>query len=103
MGQIISAPICGIQLALLGAEVIKIERPEGGDEFRYYGDSVGVPGISTSYAAYNAGKKSVVLDLHAEAGGRRSLNSSRTPMLSSKTSATAPWSGSAWAGMTCGR
>jgi crotonobetainyl-CoA:carnitine CoA-transferase CaiB-like acyl-CoA transferase len=68
VGQIISAPICGIQLALLGAEVIKIERPEGGDEFRYYGDSVGVPGISTSYAAYNAGKKSVVLDLHAEAG-----------------------------------
>ncbi len=56
----LAGPMCTLQLALLGADVIKIEPPVTGDDFRArpYG----------RFAAVNAGKKSVVLDLKTEEG-----------------------------------
>ena len=59
--QAVSAPFCSRQFADLGADVIKIERPDGGDFARDY-DHV-LDGLSAYFAWLNRGKRSVVLDL----------------------------------------
>lgn len=58
--QAVAAPACTMRLAQAGAEVIKIERPEG-DFARGY--DTAVAGQSSYFVWLNAGKKSVVLDL----------------------------------------
>lgn len=58
--QAVAAPLCARRLVLAGAEVFKIERPEG-DFARYY--DTAVAGQSAYFVWLNAGKKSVVLDL----------------------------------------
>ncbi len=64
--QAIAVPLATRHLADLGAEVIKIERPPGGDFARTY-DSL-ADGVSVHFAWTNRGKKSVVLDLKSEEG-----------------------------------
>lgn len=62
----VSGASCTRLLADCGAEVIKVEASDGGDLMRHvppYQDGVGL-----IYALYNAGKKSVVLDLKSPAG-----------------------------------
>ena len=59
--QAVAGPFCSRQLADHGAEVIKIERADGGDSARAY-DSV-LNGTSAYFAWLNRGKQSVVLDL----------------------------------------
>lgn len=59
--QAISAPLCTRHLADLGARVIKIESPAGGDSTRHYDDVVG--GLSAHFTWLNYGKESAVLDL----------------------------------------
>lgn len=59
--QAVSAPFCSRQFADLGADVIKIERPDGGDFARGY-DHV-LHGLSAYFAWLNRGKRSVVLDV----------------------------------------
>ena len=59
--QAVAGPFCSRQLADHGAEVIKIERPDGGDSARAY-DNV-LNGTSAYFAWLNRGKQSVVLDL----------------------------------------
>ncbi|HEU4744960.1 MAG TPA: CoA transferase [Anaerolineales bacterium] len=68
--NVLSGPFATLHLALLGAEVIKIENPEGGDLARKLGN---VPKynkllLGTSFLAQNAGKKSLTLNLKAEEG-----------------------------------
>jgi crotonobetainyl-CoA:carnitine CoA-transferase CaiB-like acyl-CoA transferase len=63
--RIISGPFCTALLADLGAEVIKVETPEG-DPLRAQGEIVN--GLSWYFALYNRNKRSVVLDLRSEAG-----------------------------------
>ena len=50
-------------LADLGARVIKVERPDGGDDARAYGPFIG--GHSAYFASINRGKQSIALDLKA--------------------------------------
>ena len=64
--QAVAGPFCSRQLADLGADVIKIERPDGGDFARAY-DSV-VNGLGAHFVWLNRGKRSVVLDLKTEPG-----------------------------------
>ena len=64
----LSGPTCTQMLAQLGAEVIKVEPPKGGDDFRHYTEHAGLPGLSIPFAAVNAGKRSIALDLKSEAG-----------------------------------
>jgi itaconate CoA-transferase len=59
--QAVAGPFCSRQLADLGADVIKIERPDGGDSARAYDGALG--GVSAYFAWLNRGKRSVVLDL----------------------------------------
>src|SRR5436190_4941626 len=62
----VSAPHCAPPLADMGARVIKVESPDGGDFARYYDDVV--HGTSSYFAWANRGKESVALDLKTEHG-----------------------------------
>ena len=64
--QMVAGPLAGTLLADLGAEVIKIEAPNGGDRMRYQGHRVG--SIGAMWAGVNRGKRSVVLDLQQPEG-----------------------------------
>ncbi|WP_022887309.1 CaiB/BaiF CoA transferase family protein [Glaciibacter superstes] len=64
--QAVAAPLCTRHLADLGADVIKIERPGGGDFARDYDDFVA--GESSHFVWLNRGKRSVVLDLKSPDG-----------------------------------
>ena len=55
-------------LQQLGAEVIKVEPPGKGDDFRHYTEHAGLHGLSVPFAAVNAGKRSVTLNLKSEEG-----------------------------------
>ena len=60
--HMVMGPTCGMILADLGAEVIKVE-PPGGDKTRH------LPGLGIGFfRSFNRNKKSVVLDIHTEAG-----------------------------------
>ncbi|TDR88922.1 CaiB/BaiF CoA transferase family protein [Enterovirga rhinocerotis] len=62
----LSGPYCGMLLADHGADVIKIERPGGGDEARGMPPFVG--GESAPFMLWNRNKRSVALDLKSEDG-----------------------------------
>jgi len=62
----VAAPLCSRHLADLGADVVKIENPAGGDLARGY-DTV-VKGQSAYFVWANRGKRSVALDLKGEHG-----------------------------------
>jgi crotonobetainyl-CoA:carnitine CoA-transferase CaiB-like acyl-CoA transferase len=68
--QVLAGPYATYQLALLGAEVIKVEPPGQGDWTRVGNAPKGIEnqGLGTSFLTQNADKKSVVLDLKSEAG-----------------------------------
>ena len=64
--QVIAGPFCTRQLAELGARVIKIERPDGGDAARGYDQTV--KGQSSHFVWVNRSKESLCLDVkHPEA------------------------------------
>lgn len=64
--QVLSAPFCGMMLADMGAEVIKIERPGLGDISREYGPYAN--DISLYFCQYNRGKKGIAIDMRSEEG-----------------------------------
>lgn len=68
--NVLAGPYCGYQLALLGADVIKVEAPNGGDLARQLGGSAELnkAAMGASFLAQNAGKRSVVVDLKSEDG-----------------------------------
>jgi crotonobetainyl-CoA:carnitine CoA-transferase CaiB-like acyl-CoA transferase len=68
--NVLAGPFCGYQLALMGAEVIKIEQPGSGDLARRLGadPQAAARGMGASFVAVNAGKQSVTLDLKHAAG-----------------------------------
>lgn len=74
LSRILAGPWAGQLLADLGAEVIKVERPQVGDDTRHWGPPYlkDVSGKDTSEAAYylsaNRGKKSVTLDISTSEG-----------------------------------
>src|SRR4051812_34696952 len=57
----------------LGAEVVKVERPGGGDETRAWGPPWDDAGAATYFQAVNRNKRSVVLDLREPAGVARAV------------------------------
>lgn len=61
-GRVLSVPYGTMQLADLGADVVKIEHPEYGDDTRSFGPPF-VRDVSTYFVSINRGKRSVALDL----------------------------------------
>lgn len=59
--QAVAGPFCSRQLADMGADVIKVERPDGGDFARNYDGAMN--GLSAYFAWLNRGKRSITLDL----------------------------------------
>ena len=66
--QAVAAPFATRQLADLGARVIKIERPDGGDFARGYDTTV--KGLSSYFVWLNRSKESLTLDLKRPEGAR---------------------------------
>jgi len=67
LSQIMSGPTCGLLLADLGAEVIKIEKLPGGDDSRGYRDPQ-VNGVSAPFMMLNRHKRGLALNLKLERG-----------------------------------
>src|SRR5882757_3080225 len=64
MSQFLSGPYCSLRLLDLGARVIKIERPDGGDlSRRLYLSDTEIGGDSTIFHAINRNKESLAIDL----------------------------------------
>ncbi|MXY46199.1 MAG: CoA transferase [Chloroflexi bacterium] len=65
--QILAGPFCTMLLSDMGADVIKIEKPNGGDDTRRYGPPF-IEGESAAFLTLNRNKRSIVLDLKSEQG-----------------------------------
>ena len=66
VGNYMAAPFCTMQLADLGAEVIKVEHPEGGDQVRQSAPLI--DGEGSAFMRLNRNKRSIALDLKTEQG-----------------------------------
>jgi len=63
--QYVAGPLCGVLLADLGADVVKVE-PPGGDGYRYVMPVA--PGVGRYFIPLNRGKRSIVVDLKTADG-----------------------------------
>jgi len=64
VGQALAGPLAGVLFADMGADVIKIEKPDGGDDARIWGPPYGPDGVTSLYFyGQNRNKRSVTLDL----------------------------------------
>jgi crotonobetainyl-CoA:carnitine CoA-transferase CaiB-like acyl-CoA transferase len=61
--RVLAGPFATMMLGDLGAEVIKVERPDGGDETRGWGPPFDARGQATYFLSVNRNKRSVILDL----------------------------------------
>lgn len=62
--RVLAGPLCTMTLGDLGAHIIKVERPNTGDDTRGWGPPFDDRGESAYYLAINRNKKSVALDLN---------------------------------------
>ena len=68
--RVLAGPLAAMLLGDLGADVVKVERPDGGDDTRAWGPPWR-DGDGTYYLGLNRNKRSIALDLHDE--GDRAL------------------------------
>jgi crotonobetainyl-CoA:carnitine CoA-transferase CaiB-like acyl-CoA transferase len=67
LSRVLAGPYCTMVLADLGADVIKVERPQGGDETRSWGPPF-AGGEAAYYLSVNRNKRSCAIDLSREEG-----------------------------------
>jgi crotonobetainyl-CoA:carnitine CoA-transferase CaiB-like acyl-CoA transferase len=72
LSRVLAGPYCTMVLADLGADVVKVERPEGGDETRAWGPPF-AGGESAYYLSANRGKRSCAIDLSQREGRELAL------------------------------
>ena len=65
--QILAGPFCTMLLADMGANVIKVEKPTGGDDTRRMGPPF-IKGESAAFLQMNRNKRSIVLDIRSDDG-----------------------------------
>ena len=64
VGQALAGPLAGAIMADMGADVIKVEKPDGGDDARGWGPPFAADGVTSLYFhGQNRNKRSVTLDL----------------------------------------
>lgn len=63
LSRVLAGPLATMTLGDLGADVLKVERPDGGDDTRAWGPPYDDAGDATYFQAVNRNKRSVVLDL----------------------------------------
>ncbi|HVE65141.1 MAG TPA: CoA transferase [Thermoanaerobaculia bacterium] len=69
LSRVLAGPFCTMLLADLGARVVKVENPDGGDVTRGWGPpNDGESGLSAYYLAVNRNKESIALDLSTPSG-----------------------------------
>jgi crotonobetainyl-CoA:carnitine CoA-transferase CaiB-like acyl-CoA transferase len=66
LAHIMSGPACGLMLADLGADVVKVEKPDGDDTRRFLPPAI--EGESAAFMMMNRSKRGIVIDLKNEAG-----------------------------------
>ncbi|MEP0507257.1 MAG: CoA transferase, partial [Aurantimonas coralicida] len=66
LAHIMAGPVCGMMLADMGADVIKVEKPDGDDTRRFLPPDIN--GESAAYMMMNRNKRGIVLDLKSEDG-----------------------------------
>ncbi|MGW2143221.1 CaiB/BaiF CoA transferase family protein [Nonomuraea bangladeshensis] len=71
--RVLAGPYATMLLADLGAEVVKVERPGAGDDTREWGPPYGPDGEATYFLGVNRNKRSIALDLRADAEVARAL------------------------------
>jgi crotonobetainyl-CoA:carnitine CoA-transferase CaiB-like acyl-CoA transferase len=76
--RVLAGPFATMMLGDLGAEVLKVERPDGGDETRSWGPPFDASGQATYFLSVNRNKRSVVLDLKDDADLERARELART-------------------------
>ena len=67
LAQIMAGPTCGMMLADMGADVIKVEKPEGGDDARGYREPR-INGVSAPFLILNRNKRGIAIDLKRPEG-----------------------------------
>ena len=74
--QIMAGPYCTMMLADMGADVVKIEKPGGGDDTRRMGPPF-IEGESAAFLGINRNKRSIVVDLRSDEGREIVLDMAR--------------------------
>lgn len=67
VGQALAGPLAGVIMADMGADVIKVEKPDGGDDARLWGPPF-VDGDSVMFHTTNRNKRSVAIDIQSADG-----------------------------------
>ena len=65
--QLMAGPYCTMMLADMGADVVKVEKPNGGDDTRRMGPPF-IEGESAAFLGINRNKRSIVIDLRSDSG-----------------------------------
>ncbi len=68
LSRILAGPSCAQLLGDLGADVVKVERPQQGDDTRRWGPPFDADGNATYFLAANRNKRSIEVDLASDAG-----------------------------------
>ncbi|HEX5184858.1 MAG TPA: CaiB/BaiF CoA-transferase family protein [Allosphingosinicella sp.] len=71
LARILAGPWAGQLLADLGATVVKVERPEAGDDTRHWGPPFAADGAAAYFHACNRGKQSLAVDFETQDGVER--------------------------------
>ena len=74
--QIMAGPYCTMMLADMGADVVKVEKPNGGDDTRRMGPPF-IEGESAAFLGINRNKRSIVVDLRSDEGREIVLDMAR--------------------------
>jgi crotonobetainyl-CoA:carnitine CoA-transferase CaiB-like acyl-CoA transferase len=68
IAHVMAGPFCSHLLRLMGARVIKVEKPGEGDVMREYNQDPVFAGMAPPFIAFNAGKESITIDMKAPVG-----------------------------------
>ena len=69
LAHIMAGPVCGLMLADLGADVIKVEKLPGGDDARQFVPPE-INGESAAFMMMNRNKRGIAIDLKKSSGKR---------------------------------